>query len=141
MGAMKTALALLAFFLVAAPALAQSDPPSARCERAWLGSDWPGVVTECGAIADNDESAGMWEGFAIAGQAHAMVAVGYAKLGKKHLYASQRELALEDLSNAVKGAGDDTDALLRQKAISLQTLIDSPTFVHDAPDSDLFAHI
>lgn len=136
------------------------EPPgvSESCERGWLASDWPTVAVDCSTVAADHESLAqrmkadavngppelaiqasqlMGPSYLFAGEAWARTAVAYAKLKKHDLYQDSREKALFDFKRAKNIGAPD----IAQRAVALSNLVSSNTFVADAPDSPLLAHI
>ncbi len=129
--------------IATARALAQtSEYSKADCDRAWLGSDWPEVVLACSSKAEDFESYGDWTAKFVAAEYRARSSLAYAKLSRNALSTSERGKAEADLRPAL--AASATDATSRQtiqKAKALNNFLRSPTFVHEAANSDLLANI
>lgn len=135
--------ALLLALLAGAKAGAQTiESVKADCDRAWLGTDWPSVVVSCAPLADEFESYGDSSSKEIAALCRARVSLAYAKLQRGKLSSDQRRMAIADLGPALAAdPSKEGNAGLVARAKALKQLLQSSTFVRDAPQSDVLAEI
>ncbi|HEX3456356.1 MAG TPA: hypothetical protein VHR97_00230 [Candidatus Baltobacteraceae bacterium] len=156
------AVTLLLTALAISPALAQeSSAVAERCDRAWLASDWSTVAADCSKVGTEDDTIAAWHAqefvagatpsatnaqqltdvvgpnYLVAGEAWTRVAVSYGRLNQQDSYGKARTNALSDLSQARHFGSSET----AQKAAAITDLISSESFLTDAPNSPLLAHL
>lgn len=70
---------------------------------------------------------------------HARVAVAYANLNKPHLYEKEKQDALDELNTAAPHLAQMPKPY--KLLLAVKQLVESKSFVKDAPDSEALAHI